>query len=304
MAGVNLTHQTLIKKAIEFIESTLAEPTSVDDVCEHVAFSKWEFQRLFRIYVGDSIGDYIRGRRLTEAANEIRTSASPIRLLDLAVKYQFGSHEAFSRSFKRQFGFAPSQSKDRFSEIRLVAKPVLTDEQLGHNLEGIAREPSIEAWSARHLVGIEAVIPSPFTEDGSFVGTVSELWMQFNPRRKEIKGRHRKIAYGLILNASEQMLDDELSYAAAVEVDQTSESELPAMMKSYQLSPQTYACFEKQGLADKTKLSIDYIYGFWLPQSPYRRANGIDVEIFDHRTRLDRADSTSTYCVPVNLRQS
>jgi AraC family transcriptional regulator len=50
---------------------------------------------------------YIRKRRLTEAAKEL--NESNIKIVDVALKYQFGSQETFSRAFKKMFNVSPGE---------------------------------------------------------------------------------------------------------------------------------------------------------------------------------------------------
>ena len=122
--------------------------------------------------------------------------------------------------------------------------------------------------------------------------------MRFNPLRKEIADRITGVGYGLVLSSSGTMTDDVFDYVAAVEVRTFAGQ--PDGLLQITTPEQLYAVFEKRGLADKSKMSLDYIYGYWLPYSGYTRARGYDFEIFDHRTRLDNPDSISFHCIPID----
>lgn len=291
-------HLKDIRTAIDFIEAHLTAPMSVQDVCKTNDISPWQFQRLFRLYTTTSIGEYIRARRLTEAAAKI--SAQPaLRLLDIAIEFQFGSQEAFTRAFKRQFGVTPGEAPAKKGHLRLSQKSQLSEKQLDHFLTGVQKEPRFLDSLARTFVGEEILISSPFSEDESYMQDVSKLWLRFNPRRAEISDRVRGVGFGLVLSPSGSMIEDQFPYVASVEVSANVSASIPVKMKKIELPPQRYAIFEKRGLADKTRMSMDYIYGFWLPQSGFRRATGYDIEIYDHRLRLDQEDSVSLYCLPV-----
>jgi AraC family transcriptional regulator len=290
-------HLEDIKKAIKFIEANLTEPISVQDVCDVSPISSWQFQRLFRLYTADSIGSYLRTRRLTMAASDLILHPDR-RILDIAVEYQFGSQEAFTRAFKKVFGIPPGDAESFKGQLRLKQKLELTEDQLLHNLTGVQREPDFFQAPARSFVGMKIQIPSPFTDDLSYIPDVSNLWLRFNPRRKEITQRKQGVAYGLVLSPSGSMIEDTLPYVASVEVE-SNPAAIPEGFELVEIKPQLYATFEKKGLADKTRMSMDYIYGFWLPQSDFKRAKGYDIEIFDHRLRLDQPDSVSVYCIPI-----
>lgn len=73
------------------------------------------FQRIFIFISGISISDYVRKRRLTIAGEEFRNS--DISVLDIAIKYGFQSHSAFTRAFKDQHGITPSQAKQLSTKL-------------------------------------------------------------------------------------------------------------------------------------------------------------------------------------------
>lgn len=67
------------------------------------------FQRIFVFVSGVSIADYVRKRRLTLAGQDL--NGKHVSVLDVTVKYGFGSHSAFSRAFKEHHGITPSEAK-------------------------------------------------------------------------------------------------------------------------------------------------------------------------------------------------
>lgn len=60
-----------ISKAIDYIEEHLTDKLKIEDVCNHVYASSYYFQKGFRIFTGYTISEYIRNRRLYEAALDI-----------------------------------------------------------------------------------------------------------------------------------------------------------------------------------------------------------------------------------------
>lgn len=94
-----------VEQALAYIEAHLAEPISWKDVARAASLSTFHFHRVFRARVGLPLGEYIRRRRLEAAAQEILETEH--RIIDIAVKANFGSQEAFTRAFKAQFGVTP-----------------------------------------------------------------------------------------------------------------------------------------------------------------------------------------------------
>ena len=100
-----------INRAIDYIENNLTEAIRLEEVSAVAGYSLFHFSRLFLELIGETPGDYIRKRRLSEAACELINSRKSI--LDIALDYQFQSQEAFSRSFKRLFRVSPGTYRKR-----------------------------------------------------------------------------------------------------------------------------------------------------------------------------------------------
>jgi AraC-like DNA-binding protein len=67
--------------------------------------SRYHMSRAFGLATGHSVMQYVRGRRLTEAARSLARGAPDI--LAVALDAGYGSHEAFTRAFRDQFGLTP-----------------------------------------------------------------------------------------------------------------------------------------------------------------------------------------------------
>ena len=114
--------QTRMNRGLDYIEENLAGEIKLDVAAKIVGFSLWELQRMFSFVAYTSIGEYIRGRRLTLAAADIQAGKG--KIIDIALKYGYDSHAAFSRAFSRQFGISPSQA--RSDGVRLEPYPKIT----------------------------------------------------------------------------------------------------------------------------------------------------------------------------------
>lgn len=65
------------------------------------------FSRLFSILTGMSLSEYIRSRKLTRAAMDIREGQA--KIIDIALKYGYGSSDSFAFAFKQFHQISPSQ---------------------------------------------------------------------------------------------------------------------------------------------------------------------------------------------------
>lgn len=108
-----------IQNAVEYIESNLTEELDVQDIASKAYVSAFHFQRIFSVLCGFTIGEYIRRRRLTLAAQEL--SSGKIKVIDAAVKYGYESPDSFARAFVKFHGISPSAAKERGAELRYFA---------------------------------------------------------------------------------------------------------------------------------------------------------------------------------------
>ncbi len=74
-----------LSKAIRYIETHLTDDISVDEISNQAYTSSSHFQLIFHLVMGLTVGEYIRNRRLSLAAQELLQSDS--RIIDIAFKY-------------------------------------------------------------------------------------------------------------------------------------------------------------------------------------------------------------------------
>ena len=77
----------VIDTIVEWIDDNLHQPLRIDDIARHAGYSKWHLQRLFLQYKGESLGRYIRERKLLLAARDLRDTDQ--RVCDICLKYGF-----------------------------------------------------------------------------------------------------------------------------------------------------------------------------------------------------------------------
>jgi AraC-like DNA-binding protein len=102
------TTLTAVKKGIAFIEANLQRNIFVADVADAVSYSQFYFSREFSRHAHISIYDYILRRKITEAYKCLFQTDT--KIVDLAFRYGFQSHEVFTRAFRKIFGENPSEA--------------------------------------------------------------------------------------------------------------------------------------------------------------------------------------------------
>lgn len=95
----------VMNQIIQYIELHLEDDLSIKQLADVAGYSEYYFIRLFKSYTNQTVTKYICRRRLIKSCDDI---LSGMRLIDVAMKYGWKLHSAFSKSFNREIGFSPS----------------------------------------------------------------------------------------------------------------------------------------------------------------------------------------------------
>jgi AraC-like DNA-binding protein len=96
-----------LSKAIEAIENHLTDDINLEEIAGQAYSSNAHFQLVFHLVMGMTIGEYIRNRRLSEAAQELLRPHCKVS--DIATRYRYDTPESFSKAFTRFHGVPPSK---------------------------------------------------------------------------------------------------------------------------------------------------------------------------------------------------
>lgn len=275
---------TKMNEALEYIENNLAEDIDLSIVAQKACCSSYNFQRMFSFITDIPLAEYIRRRRLTQAALELQNSNA--KVIDIALKYGYDSPVSFSRAFTNIHGITPNEAKQ--SGVELKAYPKLS---FHISIKG-GKEMNyrIETKEAFDVFGIET-IASLSGEEG-FISP-SELWRM----------SHQNGDYERLFSASgdlPEFISQDLCKIHGVEnYRKTEGNTFPYMLcafvsKSSQtdrfqvqhIPSQTYAIFP----SEKFRWDEDFsgvltnlqkrFYSEWLPTANYERVSGANFEIY------------------------
>lgn len=294
--------QTLkhIQKLVDQVEDNLSDEINILDLADRFHVSPWHFQRTFKALAGDTLGGYIRGRRLTEAARLLTTT--DLGIIDIAFRVGFSSHEAFSRSFKLHFEMSPKDFRKNKPTVLLNEKPLLSMALVRHLEEEINHEPVITTTPEQRIIGINTPIPSPFITNDAYCDAIYPAWMSLLKRKDEIKDGTPIMFYGITASPSGSFTEDTLYHIAGMPV--TAACTVPAGMVSHNFPKQLVAMFKVASIDHETVLkTIDFIYGYWLPNSRYTRGNGSDYELFEESNGFIDPKLGSMYVIPLSIKK-
>jgi AraC family transcriptional regulator len=249
-------------KALWFIESHFTEDLTLDDIANVGGVSRYHMSRVFAMATGCSVLRYVRGRRLTEAARALAGGAPDI--LAVALDGGYGSHEAFTRAFREQFGLTPEAIRMRgnLNDIDLK-EPIKMNEALLTHLE----VPRIENLKTLLVVGLN----ERCTEESS--AAIPAQWQRFVPFLGHIPGQVGRTTYGVLHNSDE---DGNREYMCGVEVSDF--SRVPAELGRLRIPEQRYAVFPHHDHISSIRRTWFTIWNKWLPESGHEVADGPEFE--------------------------
>ena len=251
-----------VGKALWFIESHFEDGLTLDAIADIAGVSRFHITRAFGDSTGHSIMRYVRGRRLTESARALAGGAPDI--LAVALQVGYGSHEAFTRAFREQFGVTPEtvRAQGTLDNLQLM-EPIRMDQAVIDTLAPprfVTRKTFFVAGSSeRYTCESSAAIPAQ--------------WQRFLPSFGHIPGQMGQVAYGVRSNFDDQ---GNFDYLCGVEVPDF--SRLPKEMGRLRIPEQHYAVFAHRDHISTIRRTWNTIWSEWLPKSGYEHLDAPDFE--------------------------
>lgn len=273
-----------LNKAIDYIEEHLEDEIELERVAQIACCSVFHFQRMFSYIAEVSLSEYIRRRKMTRAAFDLKSS--DIKIIDVAIKYGYDSPTAFTRAFKRMHGVSPSEAK--FADAHLKAFPPISFKIF---IKGeIEMDYRIETKGAFKIVGVKEHyllnIEENFEQIPLFWKKTTES--DIFPKICSLMDQE---PYG-VLGVSTCMSGKDFDYYIAVSTDQ----EPLSGMTEYMVPACTWAIFECT-IVEIQSLQRRIVTE-WLPTSGYEYADAPDVEVYFNNSE-NPAESKCEVWLPI-----
>ena len=97
-----------MNQVADYIEAHLTDDMDYDSLASIVCCSVYQFGRVFSYVIGVSLSEYIRRRRLSQAALELQNGNQ--KVIDVALRYGYNSPDAFTRAFTAMHGVTPKEA--------------------------------------------------------------------------------------------------------------------------------------------------------------------------------------------------
>lgn len=181
-----------IQKTLDYIEAHIGEELGLEQLAQLAALSPFYYQRLFSRLVKKPVREYIKLRRLAHAGKMLAHSRQ--RILDIALEYGFGSHEAFTRAFKAAYGMTPEAYRaqpvmlNQFDKPDLLLGYTMVDEGVPLISDGLVLEFNRKTLAQPvHFLGVDGIVPIegqlPLGE-ATGVDLPGEVWKNFHSQKQ------------------------------------------------------------------------------------------------------------------------
>ena len=269
-----MNNKNVVLKSVQFIENNLKNDICVLDIANSVYYSLYHFIRLFQSVTSFSPKMYLQQRRLSESIKELKNPDK--KIIEIAYDYQFNSHEAFTRAFKKQFGISPSQIRNGVSLTSLPAVNPITEDYIYQSEKTKNTQHDLLELPEKILIGI-----SFFLGDDSKVTDLSKEWNQLKQEVQNIKNKLKPERFYQVQYWSKNQELGGLYFFIGIEVIDIIEVQPQFVVKIIPKS--RYLRFIHKGLANKVGYTYKYIYNQFLPETDYKLTKPFNFEFYGEK---------------------
>lgn len=260
-----------MNNALEYIEEHLTEEIDYSEVSKIAYCSEYHFKRMFSFLAGISLSEYIRRRRLTLAALDLKDR--DLRIIDVAVKYGYNSADSFSRAFHSLHGILPSEARSENTQLKAYPRMTFQLSIKG----GCEMNYRIVEKESFNVVGLKKRVPVIFEGVNPEIAKMAEgLTPEIIQRLKEISNAEPKGIISASTNFSESRMDEsgELDHYIGVATTRNDTEGFEVL----KVNACIWAVFESIGPFPETLQNIwGRIYSEWFPSSGYEAAEGPEI---------------------------
>jgi AraC family transcriptional regulator len=272
-----------INDALEYMEENLTEDITLADISKAVNLSAFHFQRAFTLLTGMSPAEYLRKRRLSQAASELVKGDG--KVIDIALKFGFNSPESFTKAFTRFHGVSPAQAK-KGEPIQFMSRYTVQITIKG----GSIMEYKIEKWEEMDLL-VHAKLFNAETSETE----IPKFWDEYYSNEE-----YRRIPGYLGVCAQAKSGSDEFKYGIGCKASDV--DGVPEGFEVIHIPEYDWAVFKCVGPSPNAIQDMwERIYKEWLPVSEYELIPDVDIENYLPGDP-SAADYVSEICIPVKKR--
>ncbi|EJV65551.1 AraC family transcriptional regulator [Bacillus mycoides] len=278
--------------AMRYIEENLTHEIDFKEVAKIAFCSEYHFKRMFSFLAGISLSEYIRCRRLTLAAFELKDSN--VKIIDVAIKYGYNSPDSFTRAFQNLHGITPSEARSTIRSLKAYSPMTFQLSIQGGN----EMNYRIEEKEPFQIIGIQKRVPIVFNGVNE---EIASMWKSLDPGTIETLKSLSNIEPTGIISASTNFSEGRMEEKGELDhyIGVTTTKDCPEQFKQLEVAASTWAIFEAVGpFPDALQNVWGRIYSEWFPSSNYELAEGPEI-LWNESKDVSSPNFRSEIWVPV-----
>lgn len=290
-----MDYRKALEQAVVYIEGHLGEAIRVEQVAAAAGYSYYHLTRQFAAVLGESVGSYIKKRRLASAAKGLLYTDE--KIIELALQNGFESPEAFSRAFKAAYRVSPQTYRKNRLDAFVSGKERLDAALLEHLSRNVTVRPKLAELPEILVAGLRG-------ETTLRHNRLPQLWQRTMALYPQIPhripgGRGFGICEACRDNTLYTMNSDVLfTEVAGAEVSSFDGLAAPFVQKV--LPAGRYAVFTHRGTLRRLPQTFQYIWGTWFLNTTEELDTREDFELYDERfLGYDHPDSEIDLYIPI-----
>ena len=266
-----MTNFDQVQRTIDLFEEHLesgAPLVTIGELADHIGYSPHHLNRLFQSLCGEPLGRYMLRRRLSRAAERIRTGSVPAG--EIALQYGWNDYSAFSRAVRKEFGVSPTRLSSldpQGLDLCFRARPIRP-----HTQRGPIQAPEIIKTSPLHVTGL-VFFMNP--NERSF----HRPWEMFSANRHKICGIVGEDTWQ-VSSWDDQALPEHAGLWIHCAVQTAPEVRQNPMFFSQVIPSQTILRFRHDGPILELATIYRYIWEEYLPNSTYHLSGNQEYQYY------------------------
>jgi len=257
----NNEYHKSINKTIDFINKHLKESIDLKRLATVANLSEFHFHRIFKAYIGESVGAYITRLRLEIVARKLQTTKHT--LTEIAEQTGFQNQHSLSKAFKKHFGITPSAFRN--------IETYFSGKSAEAEYEPIELKPEIREIEKKELVYIRII--AEYGSKNDYEIAWAKLWKY--ARKNEIVNGNSEFI-GLSFDDPQITKSENCRFYACITTDKQ-------IVPSGEFGLQTiekgkFAIFSLKGSYSGLNKLYKAIYFDWLPNSNFYLRDSLTFE--------------------------
>lgn len=256
-----MRNEKMFSQILQLIDENPYKKWSLDEMASFFHYSPYHFHRMVRRLSGETFQKMVLRRRLSYSAEELMSESKQV--IDIALQYEYRSHEAFSRAFKNTFSLTPSSFRQKQTAYYFFKENLL------YSSYPKSRDPALNFFPAFSHTGIET------TQDQA-----GKVWGRLV---KEINVTNYQAFIGVVDHQAQK-------YIAGVPQNT---SPVPMSRTVTNIPRSLYVSMPHYGSYETILRTYHYLLHTWLPTSNF------SYNVYHPQIEIYEKNKPVTICIPI-----